>query len=37
MMTYKCILVGVVGSGRGMTSYQQRGKHLFTDSPQEEE
>ncbi|KAI7878607.1 hypothetical protein K492DRAFT_208867 [Lichtheimia hyalospora FSU 10163] len=29
--------VGVVGSGRGMTSYQQRGKHLFTDSPQEEE
>ncbi|SAM05857.1 hypothetical protein [Absidia glauca] len=28
--------VGVVGSGRGMTSYQQRGKHSFTNSLDEE-
>ncbi|KAI8082856.1 uncharacterized protein BX664DRAFT_301318 [Halteromyces radiatus] len=28
--------VGVVGSGRGMTSYQQRGKHSFTNSSGEE-
>ncbi|KAI8139250.1 hypothetical protein BJV82DRAFT_672827 [Fennellomyces sp. T-0311] len=29
--------VGVVGSGRGMTSYQQRGKHLYSDKNDEDD
>ncbi|KAI9313884.1 hypothetical protein BX666DRAFT_1974466 [Dichotomocladium elegans] len=29
-------IVGVVGSGRGMTSYQQRGKHLYKEGDEEE-
>lgn len=30
------ILVGVVGSGKGMTTYQQRGKHIYSASTTEE-
>ncbi|KAI9493923.1 hypothetical protein BDB00DRAFT_928643 [Zychaea mexicana] len=29
--------VGVVGSGRGMTSFQQRGKHLYSENKHDEE
>ncbi|KAG2225837.1 hypothetical protein INT45_007081 [Circinella minor] len=29
--------VGVVGSGRGMTSFQQRGKHLYNENKDEED
>ncbi|KAI9266593.1 hypothetical protein BDA99DRAFT_558656 [Phascolomyces articulosus] len=29
--------VGVVGSGRGMTSFQQRGKHLYNDDKDEDD
>ncbi|KAI8071105.1 uncharacterized protein B0P05DRAFT_549604 [Gilbertella persicaria] len=28
--------VGVVGSGKGMTSYQQRGKHIYTPTASED-
>ena len=31
------ILVGVVGSGRGMTSFQQRGKHLYNENKDDED
>lgn len=29
-------LVGVVGSGKGMTTYQQRGKHIYSATGSEE-
>lgn len=31
-----CTQVGVVGSGRGMTQFQQRGKHLYTPGEEED-
>ena len=36
-MLYIYILVGVVGSGRGMTSFQQRGKHLYNENKDDED
>lgn len=31
------LLVGVVGSGKGMTTYQQRGKHIYSAASTTEE
>lgn len=36
ILTNLCFLVGVIGSGRGMTGFQQRGKHQYTDNVEEE-